>query len=260
MLSKWRHVFWMGLLLFLWQLVAWSEVFSPLIFPSLSVVFKYLWLAIKSGEIVKEILFSLKLVLQGLGVGFFLAVIFVSLSKLSKTFEGFLETMTALAHPLPGIALLPLIILWFGTGTKSIIFIVIHSVVWPIVLNLSAGFKSIPQIYLEVGENFGLTRVGIIWNVMIPASLPFLMSGLRIGWARAWRALISAEMIFGATGGSGGLGWYIFKKRVFMDTPGLFAGLITIILVGLFVEYFIFKKLEKALKISRHDNLEIKVR
>lgn len=251
MLGKWRHVFWICFLLFLWQLVAWSEAFSPLIFPSLEVVFKHLWLSIKSGEIVKETVFSLKLVIQGLTVGFFLALIFVSLSKLSKTFEGFMETLTALAHPLPGVALLPLIILWFGTGTQSIIFIVIHSVIWPIVLNLTAGFKSIPQIYQEVGENLGLTRPGIIWHVMIPASLPFLISGLRIGWARAWRALISAEMIFGAAGGTGGLGWYIFKKRVFMDTPGLFAGLIMIILVGLFVEYFVFKKLEKAMKISR---------
>ena len=155
------------------------------------------------------------------------------------------ETLVSIAHPLPGIALLPLIILWFGAGEISIIFIIVHSVVWPLVLNLLAGFKAIPKIYKQVGNNYGLNSLKIIRYIMLPASLPYFLTGMRISWARAWRALISAEMIFGAAGGKGGLGWFIFKNRVFMDTTGIFAGLIIIVVIGMLVEDLIFEKLEK---------------
>ena len=174
-----------------------------------------------------------------------MAVILSSLSILFKSFRGLVDTLVSIAHPLPGIALLPLIILWFGAGEISIIFIIVHSVVWPLVLNLLSGFKAIPKIYKQVGNNYGLNSFKIIRYIMIPASLPYFLTGMRISWARAWRALISAEMIFGAAGGKGGLGWFIFKNRVFMDTNGIFAGLIVIVVIGMLVEDLIFNKLEK---------------
>ena len=119
-----------------------------------------------------------------------------------------------------------------------------HSLLWPMILNILAGFRSIPKIYKEVGDNFGLGSLQNVCYIMIPASLPYLLAGIKIGWARAWRALISAEMLFGAAGGKGGLGWYIFQKRVFMDTVGIYGGLIVIILIGIFVEDLIFNKIE----------------
>ena len=111
---------------------------------------------------------------------------------------------------------------------------------------MTAGFKAIPEIYKKIGRNYEFSTMDILFRILLPASLSYIIAGIKIGWARAWRASISAEMIFGATGGIGGIGWYIFNKRVFMDTAGLFAGLIVIILIGIVIENFVFGRLEKA--------------
>ncbi|MBK5241974.1 ABC transporter permease [Clostridium sp.] len=240
-----RKLFWSIILIIIWQIIYASGKFSPLIFPSVLEVVSSLCKSIASGEIIYGTIYSLELILKGLSVGLILAVILSSLAVLFKPFSGLVETLVSIAHPLPGIALLPLIILWFGAGEISIIFIIVHSVVWPLVLNLLTGFKSIPNIYKQVGNNYGLNSFEIIRYIMIPASMPYFLTGMRISWARSWRALISAEMIFGAAGGKGGLGFFIFKNRVFMDITGIFAGLIVIVVIGMIVEDLIFDKVEK---------------
>lgn len=239
-----KRLLWILILMCLWEITASMKVFSPLIFPPIEVVLRALFEATKSGEIFKVVGYSFDLILKGLVIGVTLAVLLAVLSTVSQVFEGFIDTIISIAHPLPGIALLPLVILWTGTGTLSIIFIIVHSVLWPLTLNLISGFKSIPEIYKKIGENYELNLIEITLNILIPASFPFFISGIKIGWARAWRALISAEMIFGAAGGIGGIGWFIFKKRVFMDTPGLFAGLLVIIAIGILIEELLFTKLE----------------
>ena len=240
------RVIWVGLITIIWQGISMSGALSPLIFPPLQSIFAALFKALNNGEILKETAFSLLLISKGLALGISLSALLAALSMASKIFGSLVETATEIAHPLPGIALLPIIILWLGTGENSIIFIIVHSIVWPLVLNISAGFRAVPPIYREVGENIGLSRLGMITGIMIPASLPYILAGVKIGWARSWRALISAEMIFGAVGGKGGLGWYIFRQRVFMDTPGMYAGLLVIILLGILVEDLVFARIEMA--------------
>ncbi|AGA70379.1 ABC-type nitrate/sulfonate/bicarbonate transport system, permease component [Desulfitobacterium dichloroeliminans LMG P-21439] len=239
------RLFWMIAILAAWEMTAQSGVFPTSIFPSLLVIVRALGDSVVRGEIIIQTGFSLALILQGLLISLLAAIMISSLAISNKVVDGLVDTLVAIAHPLPGIALLPLIIIWFGTGTVSILVIIIHSVIWPLILNMMTGFRSIPPIYKEVGLNLGLNRFRIIKDILIPASLPYALSGLRIGWARAWRALISAEMIFGAVGANGGLGWYIFKQRVFMDTPGLFAGLFVIVLIGIIVEDFFFAVIEE---------------
>ena len=243
---KIRKIIWIVLLLAVWQGIAISGRFSPLIFPGLDVIAESLVHSLANGELIRETGFSIVLILEGLIIGVILAAVMSIASISSKWLRDLTETLTALAHPLPGIALLPVIILWLGTGRSSIVFIIVHSVVWPLLLNLTAGFKSTPRIYSETAQNFGVKGIALFKDVYVPASLPFLISGLKIAWARAWRALISAEMIFGAVGGKGGLGWYIFKQRVFMDTAGMFSALLIIILIGILVEEIVFDKLEAA--------------
>ncbi len=237
---------WFVLFLSLWELLARSGRFSPLVFPPLAAVFKALFHALASGELLQETGFSILLILEGLLVGAVLALLLGMASSLSPLLRSFTEALAALAHPLPGIALLPVIILWLGTGRASILFIIIHSVLWPMLLNVMTGFRAVPKVLAETGRNFGVRGARLFLEVYVPASLPYLLAGLRIAWARAWRALISAEMIFGAVGGKGGLGWYIFKQRVFMDTAGMFSALIVIILIGILVEEVIFERVEAA--------------
>lgn len=239
--KKW---FWSFIIILFWQAVSMSGAFSSLILPSPYIVMKAFIESIMRGELLSETMYSLLIIFEGLFIGTFFAFCLALASMKWRVMEDFIETLIAIAHPLPGIALLPLIILWLGTGRASVVFVIIHSVLWPMLLNITAGFKTIPRIFTDVGQNLGVRGVRLINTIYIPASMPFIISGLRIGWARSWRALISAEMIFGAVGGKGGLGWYIFKQRVFMDTAGMFAALIVIVIIGMLVEDLLFEKLE----------------
>lgn len=90
-----------------------------------------------------------------------------------------------------------------------------------------------------------MSRKEILFEIMLPSSMGYIISGVKIGWARAWRAFISAEMVFGSVGGKGGIGWYIFNQRTFMDTAGLFAGIILVIVIGILVENVLFAAMEK---------------
>jgi len=239
------RIFWISILIIIWQAVASSGAFSPLIFPEIQTILKAFVQGLKNGELLWSAGYSMKLIVYGLFIGILSGTALAVLSSFSVIFESFVDTVIAIAHPLPGIALLPLVILWAGTGETAIIFIIIHSVIWPLALNLISGFKSIPGVLEKTAANYELTPLQTAIYIYLPASFPYFISGVKTGWARAWRALISAEMLFGATGAVGGIGWFMYKKRVFMDTPGIFAGLIVIIIIGILVEEFIFVKIEK---------------
>jgi NitT/TauT family transport system permease protein len=147
-------------------------------------------------------------------------------------------------NPLPAIALLPLALIWFGLGNGSLIFVLVHSVTWAIALNTHSGFLSVSNTLKMVGRNYGLTGPRYIWKILIPAAFPSILTGLKIGWAFAWRTLIAAELVFGVSSGSGGLGWFIFENKNTLDIPNVFAGLLTVIIIGLVIENVIFRTVE----------------
>ena len=241
---------WIGTLLLFWILLVWFGDFSPLIFPSPLKVLNSLYLGFADGHLGMQILVSLLLVFSGMFCGLIIAFLLLLLTISTRLGESFVTTLTAIFHPLAGLALLPVIILWVGTGANSIVFIIIHSVTWPMVTNLISGYKSIPEPYKLVGRNYELSGFDMFLKITIPGSFPYIVAGLKISWARAWRALIGAEMIFGAVFDSGGIGWFIFSKRVFMDTPGMFAGIIVVVAIGIIVEDFVFGFLEnKTIKL-----------
>jgi len=96
-----------------------------------------------------------------------------------------------------------------------------------------------------VGRNYGLSSFGYVTRILIPAAFPSILTGLKIGWAFAWRTLIAAELVFGVSSGSGGLGWFIYEKKNQLEIPSVFAGLLTVILIGLLVENVIFRVIER---------------
>lgn len=175
-----------------------------------------------------------------------LALLFSALAISTRLGRDLLSTLTAMFNPLPAIALLPLALLWFGLGQGSLIFVLVHSVMWPIALNTWSGFQGVPETLRMAGRNYGLSGPRLVLNILIPAALPAIISGLKIGWAFAWRTLIAAELVFGASSGDGGLGWYIFQNRNELFTDRVFAGLATVIIIGLLVEGLVFATLEKA--------------
>jgi NitT/TauT family transport system permease protein len=238
-------IFWVIVLFMTWHILSISGSVSPLILPSIGDVLSTMIDSSLHGDLLYQLYYSLKVILIGMTIALLAALFLALASQKYLMIEGLSRVLSGIGHPLPALALLPLIIVWFGTGDASIIAILVHSAIWPILINLNAGFAAVPVIYLDIGRNLELNPFTIAYEIKLKSSLPYLLSGLKIAFARSWRALIGAEMVFGAIGLKGGIGWYIFKQRTFMNTPGLFAGIIVVIFVGLFVETFIFNFIEK---------------
>lgn len=189
--------------------------------------------------------YSLVSILKGLGIGALLALFFSGLSVVSKTFQAIYNLIVSVFDLLPGVALLPILMITIGANETSILILVIHSVVWPMSRNMIDGFKTTPKIYIEAGKNMGLGTLGLVFGIYIPATFASILSGIKVGWARAWRGLISAEMIFGAAQ-SAGIGVFINNARtVWIDYPSVYAAIILIVIVGIIVEYGIFQVIEK---------------
>lgn len=242
---KKKRLLWAAILLAVWEISVKLSHISPLLFPSVEEVLKTLYQDLFHGNLLIQTLSSLKIIGIGMFLAAFLAIVLSLFSLLHPLAEGLIDTITTIAHPLPGLALLPLIIIWFCTGDSAIIAIIVHSALWPLLLNLLTGFSNTPSIYTDIGKNLSMSNTAITLEIRLRYALPYLISGLKIGWARAWRAFISAEMVFGAVGKKGGLGFYILTKRTFMDTAGLFAGIILIVIIGILVEDIFFSLIEK---------------
>ncbi len=228
----------------LWEIAARLQG-NDLMLPSATDTFRAFFEDVINGVIPGRAANSLDILLKGYAAGVLLAFVLTSLAVSSRLGRDLLSTLTSMLNPLPPIALLPLGLLWFGLGQGSLIFVLIHSVLWPLALNMHTGFTSVPDTLRMTGRNYGLRGLRYVALILVPAALPSIIAGLKIGWAFAWRTLIAAELVFGASSGRGGLGWYIFQNRNELYTDRVFAGLITVILLGLLVENVLFRQLEQ---------------
>ena len=234
----------LALLALFWELGArWAD--NELLLPSFSQTAQAFVDGIQSGELLSRAGLSLGLLLQGYALGVVLSLALTALAVSTRLGRDLLATLTAMFNPLPAIALLPLALLWFGLGAKSLIFVLVHAVLWPLALNTYAGFQSVPDTLRMAGRNYGLKGLRFVWQILVPSALPSILSGLRVAWAFAWRTLIAAELFFGASSGRGGLGWYIFQNRNELLTDRVFAGLAFVILIGLAVEGLVFNTVER---------------
>ena len=238
-----RRVFILVVLAAIWQVYS-VPLDNPLIFPTFTDTVEALWHVTITGELPARVYASLKVLLMGYAAGVTLAAVLTTFAVSTRIGTDFLSTLTAMFNPLPAIALLPLALLWFGLGNPSLIFVLIHSVLWPVSLNTHSGFLSVSDTMRMAGNNYGLTGIRFVLKILIPAAFPSILTGLKIGWAFAWRTLIAAELVFGVSSGSGGLGWFIFENRNQLEVANVFAGLTTVIIIGLLVESVIFRTIE----------------
>ena len=226
-----------------WELYArWLD--NSLLFPTFTETLRTFWGDISNGVLIDRTLTSLRTLALGYGLGLALAALLTTFAVASSIGTRILSTLTAMFNPLPAIALLPLALIWFGLGTPSLVFVIVHSVLWAVALNTLSGFRSVPETLRMSGRNIGLKGARYVGLILIPAAFPSIVAGLKIGWAFAWRTLVAAELVFGVSSRSGGIGWYIFEARNDLDTATVFSGLLTVILIGLFVESVIFRSLE----------------
>ncbi|WP_035657560.1 ABC transporter permease, partial [Bradyrhizobium sp. STM 3809] len=227
-----------------WQAYG-SWLGNPLLFPTFTDTLSAFFENIANGVIPARTLVSLETLLIGYGVGIALAAVLTTIAIGSRIGADLLEALTSMFNPLPAIALLPLALIWFGLGKGSIIFVLVHSVLWAIALNTHSGFRSVSNTLRMVGLNYGLRGLKLVRFILIPAAFPAILTGLKVGWAFAWRTLIAAELVFGVSSGSGGLGWFIFENRNQLETANVFAGLFTVIIIGLVIENVVFATIER---------------
>ena len=217
---------------------------NPLLFPTFSATVEAFFQGVLGGELLKKALTSLRVLLIGYSLGILCAAALTIVATSSRVGTDLHELLTAMFNPLPAIALLPLALIWFGLGYGSIVFVIVHSVLWAVALNTHSGFRSVSMTLRMVGRNYGLAGLRYVGRILIPAAFPSILTGLKIGWAFAWRTLIAAELVFGVSSGSGGLGWFIYENKNQLDIPNVFAGLLTVIVIGLFVENVVFRVIE----------------
>ena len=178
---------------------------NPLLFPTFSATIEAFLEAVESGVLPGRALTSLRVLLMGYGLGILCAAVLTTLAISTRIGTDLLELLTSMFNPLPAIALLPLALIWFGLGYGSIVFVIVHSVLWAVALNTHSGFLSVSNTLRMVGRNYGLSGLRYVGGILIPAAFPSILTGLKIGWAFAWRTLIAAELVFGVSSGQGGL-------------------------------------------------------
>jgi NitT/TauT family transport system permease protein len=217
---------------------------NELLFPTFLATNAAFAKGIASGVLLLKIWTSVKTLLWGYAIGIALAALLTAFGIATRVGTDLLETLTAMFNPLPAIALLPIALIWFGLGAGSLIFVLVHSVLWSVALNTHSGFLAVSNTLRMVGKNCGLNGFAYVTRILVPAAFPSILTGLKIGWAFAWRTLIASELVFGVSSGSGGLGWFIYENKNQLEIPNVFAGLFTVILIGLFVENLIFRAIE----------------
>lgn len=217
----------------IWQLLIHLKLVNEYILPSPVNIFKAFIRLAKSGELFIDLSNSIKRVLVGFSMASFLGV---GLGIISGYFRKVSDVFTPLVEflrPIPPIAWIPIAILWFGLGDKPAYFIVFVGAFFPIFINSYWGIRETRITHLNVARNFGASRSVILTDVLLPGSLHRILHGLRIGLALGWTSVISAELV----GAQSGLGYMIQLNRIMLKTENIIAGMITIGIAGLVMNY-----------------------
>ena len=156
--------------------------------------------------------------------------------------EDFFVPIVSVGNPIPGLAYAPLFVLWFGLGNLPAVLLVGFAAAFPVIVNTWTGVKTVKEIWIRAAQSMGAGDHQLFRKVVLPGSLPYVLTGLRLGLARAWRVLVAVEML---TSVSLGLGWLIFGAREFLNTDVMLAGIAVIGLVGLTLEKLVFEPLER---------------
>jgi NitT/TauT family transport system permease protein len=239
-----RQVSFYALAMGAWFLVARLRIWPPYLFPSPGGVFEALWAGFADHSFWIAIAISMKRIAIGYAlsvvIGMVLGVGMASSKFLEQTLGGLLVSLQSL----PSICWLPMAVLWFGLSEKAILFVVVMGSVLSVTIAMESGRKQMPKIYGMAGRNLGAHGFKLFVFVLFPASLPYLLSGLKQGWAFAWRSLIAGEMIFVSLG----LGQLLMMGRDLNDMSQVIAVMILIVAIGYIVDGLIFRTFERRLQ------------
>jgi NitT/TauT family transport system permease protein len=225
----------------LWEIAAHSGAFPPRLFPTLETVAATLWRLSASGVLPHHTLETLLRLLAGFAIAGFVGVLLGIVMGRYRRAEDLLMPLVAIGAPIPGLAYAPLFLLWFGLGnTGSIVLVAVVSA-FPVILNSWTGVKAVKEIWLRAAQTMGADERRLFRHVILPGALPYILTGLRLGLAQAWRILVAVEMLAAV---QWGLGWLIFGAREFLNTDAMLAGIAVIGAIGLALEKLVFQRLE----------------
>jgi len=213
-------------------------------FPSLSQVLHTLYTGILSGQITTAILTSMSRLLIGFTIATILGLFLGYLIWRSKLVEDTLGFLVTALQSIPSIVWFPLAIIWFGLNDFSILFIVTIGATWTMTINATSGFKNVPRLYQQVAKTLGSGGFHFLRTVIMPASVPQLISGLRIAWAFSWRALMAGELL----GGGGGLGYLLEMGRSLGQMDLVISVMIIIGVIGTIMDNLVFLRLERSVQ------------
>lgn len=237
------------LLILLWEMIYIIGVdilhlWKPYVFPSPWDVLKtliYLW---EDQTLVTAICASLQRILVGYSLsaclGILIGVVVAKIPYLDRNFSSFILGM----QTLPSICWLPFAILWFGLNESAILFVTAIGSVFAISIAIETGIKNINPLYIKAAKTMGAKGLNLYLHVIVPGSLPYVITGLKQGWSFAWRALMAGEMLVATKG----LGYVLMVGRDLADISQVVAVMVIIIVLGLLVEKFVFGRLEESIR------------
>ena len=216
-------------LVLLWQAAAAYGLLNPQTMPAPSVVATSFWQLMMSGQLWPNLFISLERVLVGLGIGVLVGTSMAVIAGLSRGGEDMIDPSVQMARTLPHLALIPLVILWFGIGETPKLFIIALGATFPMYLNVFSAIRGADRKLLEASSILGLSHAETIWHVILPAALPGFLVGLRQALGIAWISLVVAEQI----NASAGIGYLIMNARDFLRTDIILDGLLVYAILGL---------------------------
>jgi NitT/TauT family transport system permease protein len=233
-----------GTLVGLWQLATLSGRWSPVLLPPPLAVVDYLWGALRDGTLLE----ATRVTLYRLLIGYFIGIVIgLPLGLLTSTSDYFEDTISALAlglQTLPSVCWVPLALLWFGQTESAMLFVVVMGTVWSVVLATDAGARNIPPIYARAARTMGSEGFDKWTRVILPASLPYVVSGMKQGWAFAWRSLMAAEIFVTILTGFG-LGHLLHYGRELSAMDQVIGVMVVIVLIGLAADKVLFSPWER---------------
>ena len=228
-------------LLVVWEAFARSGLFSTALTPPLGSIFSELWKLLLDGSMIRNALYTLGRVLLGLGIGCAIGIPLGMLMGCVRPVERFLMPLVSALMPVPSLAWVPLFILWFGIGNLTTVIVVTYAATFPIIYNVWTGVRAVNPLWIRAAQAMGAPPRALFWNVVLPGSLPYLTTGVRLSFGRAWIAVIGGELLANP---DMGLGRVIFDAKEFLDSPVMLAALIVIGALGLLFERVVFQLVE----------------
>jgi NitT/TauT family transport system permease protein len=227
----------------LYEAIARSGIFPAALLPTLPKVAATFVSAVLDGTLIEHAFFTMYRVLVGLALAVAVALPLGILMGRFRSVEGFFLPLASALMPIPSLAWVPLFILWFGLGNTVAILIVLYAALFPMLLNAWAGVRAVNPLWLRAAGAMGADERALFWKVIIPGASPFIITGLRQAFLRAWIAVIGAEMLAAS---DWGLGWVIFDAKEFLNADVMLASLAMIGLIGFLFERLVFGSIERA--------------